>query len=383
MKRRTFIKHGIQSIAGFYVLSSIPPWAQASQTPKKQIFIAGGNGLGDILWMELDTQKQLLVKAPVMPHSFLVHPTAEKTVVVIEKAGTKAAVCDFQAGKLQKLLQCPKEFEFYGHGVFSGDGKTLYVTRVERSTGIGHLVAFNAKTYQEQGQVQVAPGGIHDSYLLSDKKTLLITSSGLQVSNYSPQGASVLKPRIEKSSLVHLDLETGKVKSKQFLDDEDQAIGHFAVTPDEQKIVAITIPFVDGILSNVEKGKGGIYTAPMGGAFKRVEMPKDVQKKIHGELLSVAIDVEKDRFYATNPNGKMLFEVQNSTNKLVKAYDLHVNGLAVWKREKDDIILMNPSNAQPGKDPILAKDAASGRDIQFKMPTPQPFISPHLLIISV
>lgn len=383
MKRREFIQNGIQSIAGLYALSSIPQWAYGAGLHKKQIFIAGGNGHGDVLWMELDTQKQLRVKAPVMPHSFLLHPAAEKTVVVIEKAGTKAAVCDFQSGKMRKLIECPKGFEFYGHGVFSGDGKTLYITRVERSTGIGHLAAYDARTYKEQGQVQVAPGGIHDSFLLSDKKTLLVTSSGLQVNTYASGGAVVVKPRAEKSSLVHLDLETGKVKSKQFLNDETQSIGHFAVTPDESKIVAITVPFADGLLNNVEKGKGEIHTAAIGGAFKKIEMPAEIQKKIHGEFLSVAIDADKDRIYATNPSGKMLFEVQNSTNKLVKAHDLHVNGLAIWKGGNEDTLLMNPTAAESGKDPIFAKDAGSGRDVAFKMPFQDQFISPHLLIISI
>lgn len=383
MKRREFIQNGIQSIAGLYALSSIPHWAYAADPKKKQIFIAGGNDQAHILWMELDTGKQLRVKAPVMPHSFLQHPSAEKTVVVIEKAGSKAAVCDFQAGKTQKLIQCPKGFEFYGHGVFSGDGKSLYITRVDNSTGIGYLASYDAKTYREQGQVQVAPGGVHDLHLLSDKKTLLVSSSGLQVSSYSGSGPVVSKPRIEKSSVVHLDLETGKVKSKLFLGDEDQVVGHFAVSSDERKVVAISVPFVDGHLNDVEKGKGGIYTASMGGTFKKIEMPTDIQKKIRGELLSVAIDADKDRFYATNPNGKMLFEVQNSTDKLVKAHDFHVNGLAIWKGDKEDTLLMNPTINEPGKDPIFAKDVGSGRDVAFKMPTQDQFISPHLLIISI
>jgi hypothetical protein len=159
---------------------------------------------------------------------------------------------------------------------------------------------------------------------------------------------------------------------------DDQIIGHFIISTDEKHILALTVPLVDHIINNIEKGKGAIYTCSLSTELKRISLPKDTLEKVRGEMLSVVMDEDMDRAYVTNPAGDLIIENKISTSEHVKTHFIHGAGLAIWKHQ----LIMNQSTL--GKDPksdLQKMNLSSGKREALQSTLTEAFTSSHILII--
>jgi uncharacterized protein len=157
------------------------------------------NGAGDIITNQ---------KLPDRGHSFAAGGPEGKAVIFARRPGTFALAFDPNRQIEPLLFSAPEGSHFYGHGLFSPDGKLLYATENAYETGDGMIgiydVAFGFK------RIGAFPsGGIdpHDMVLMADGKTLCVANGGILT--HPDSGRQKLNLGTMKSVISFIDLKSG------------------------------------------------------------------------------------------------------------------------------------------------------------------------------
>lgn len=227
--------------------------------------------------IDLDTRQVTQVPVAFKPHGYAQNPRQPAHIWAFEKWGRGAAEVDFATASVAQTFASPEDTQFFGHGLFSRDGKICFAVREDLTTGLGHCIGFDTTTYQEVMDIQATPGGLHECHLLDDD-TFLVASNGAPV--IFKDGVMQSTPMVEHSSLVHVDPWAGKVRDKKFIADDDQIIGHFALSW-AGAIIALSSQRRSAAVPH-----GAIYFGHLNKpALRRVVLPEALEAKLQGEML--------------------------------------------------------------------------------------------------
>ena len=117
---------------------------------------------------------------PGRGHSFAVRPGGHTAVHFARRPGRFALVVDLVRGAVDRRLETPADRHFYGHGVFSLDGRLLYATENDFSGERGVIGVYDANAdYRRIGELESHGIGPHDIHLLSDGETLVVANGGI------------------------------------------------------------------------------------------------------------------------------------------------------------------------------------------------------------
>lgn len=96
------------------------------------------------------------------------------------RPGVFALVIDLSRGIVSTEFSTPENRHFYGHGVFSGDGRLLYATENDFEGEHGVIGIYDATDgYRRVGELASHGIGPHDVRLLSDGNTLVVANGGI------------------------------------------------------------------------------------------------------------------------------------------------------------------------------------------------------------
>jgi uncharacterized protein len=157
------------------------------------------NAAGDII------TKQTL---PDRGHAFAAGGPDGKAVIFARRPGTFAMAFDPKKKTEPVLFSAPQGSHFYGHGLFSPDGKLLYSTENQYETGDGIIGIYDvAAGFKRIGAF--ASGGIdpHDMVLMADGKTLCVANGGILT--HPDSGRQKLNLDTMKSVICFIDLNSG------------------------------------------------------------------------------------------------------------------------------------------------------------------------------
>ncbi len=106
---------------------------------------------------------------------------------------------------------------FFGHGVFSADGKLLYTTENDYASAKG-IIGIRDATDGYRQIAEFSAGGVepHDIALMADGRTLVIANGGIRT--HPDSGSKELNIPEMQPSLVYLDLGTGDIVEEHLLD---------------------------------------------------------------------------------------------------------------------------------------------------------------------
>jgi hypothetical protein len=363
--RRRFLKSLLALPAvgvAMYSLRSL-----ASPAEIKNYLVVGSDKGASLVDLDAHTVKH--VSLDFSPHSFVPHPSLPMRFVGIEKWGWDAAEVDFEKGTARPIPS-GDGFQFYGHGIYIEEHKAVFIARVDTKTGLGHLVGYDPITYEILRDFQVAPGGLHDCHRLSDG-TLMFASSGIRLIGDKVKGDKkpYLAPLINgehvaPSALIRIDIQDGKVLGQLPIEDEIQSIGHFAVTKNGEVLALCTS----------RKGRvGNLYYSPnLTGPLKPVKFNPDIQARLIGEMLSVALNADHSHAAVTNPASSTVILVDMKTGEVLKTQNemllniafnpKHPSFLGSFKKLKiiddafthvDDFALNDPNPSLNGAHSIL------------------------------
>ncbi len=162
-------------------------------------------------------------------HDIALDRARGQAVVFARRPGSFALAFDIKGRREPVLFTTPANRHFYGHGVFSGDGRLLYATEHDNETRQGLLGVYNATAgYRRIGEIPTYGIGPHEVILLSDDKTLAVANGGIET--HIETGREKLNVATMVPSLAFIDTASGALlaQHKQSGDLHKLSIRHVA-----------------------------------------------------------------------------------------------------------------------------------------------------------
>ena len=148
------------------------------------------------------------VDLPVRGHDVTYSAEAGRAVVFARRPGTFAVVFDPTGQAAPQTIASIEGRHFFGHGVFSPDGKLLYATENDFDNGRGVLGIYDvAGGYNRIGEFQTYGVGPHEVILLPNGKTFAIANGGIET--HPDYGRAELNLETMDPSLSFVDARDG------------------------------------------------------------------------------------------------------------------------------------------------------------------------------
>lgn len=310
--RRQFLAHsalgiGLGAVSGLWQHS-----LHAAPLQTNHRYLVGTDDA--VCLINLDTKNITHLQVGFKPHSFTRNPHHPSQMMTIEKWGSRGAIIQFEDGKddgkLIQRINCPENYLYFGHVVFSPFDQRYLATRVDMTTGKGYLIGFDAQTFKQVSEHNVSPGALHDCHFLPDN-TLLVASEGAR---YIGHVDIETHSRAARSSLVQYDLYHDKVIKNIYADKEEQTLSHFQIL-DNGAIIALSTT------ANPMAHGNAFFCAPRGDVLKKISWSIDTDKKARGEVLSIAVDTKDGIAMLTNPDAKLAILINSATGEHIKTID--------------------------------------------------------------
>lgn len=223
---------------------------------------------------------------PKRAHGATLRPGGAEVAVFGRRPGPYLAVFDARDGtKLHHVAAAPGR-HFYGHGVYSPDGATLFATENaydEEQPGV--IGIYDARDgYKRLGEMGAGGTGPHDIRLMPDAKTLVVAVGGIRTHPDTPR--VMLNIPTMDPSLTYLDLGSGEVV--------DQVRQPAALHQNSMRHLAVT---ADGLVMCVQQWEGVATEKPplvalhrRGEALRLLEAPAGVVGQMRNYCGSASAD---------------------------------------------------------------------------------------------
>tara|TARA_Y100001936_G_scaffold230833_1_gene254261 strand:+ start:1085 stop:2146 length:1062 start_codon:yes stop_codon:yes gene_type:complete len=173
----------------------------ANADRQKQFHAAGLTPAGNIAFE---------MRIPQRGHGVATHPSGREAVIFARRPGNFAFVFDCKLGHKIRFLQSPTGSHFYGHGVYSKDGRHLFSTENNYGDGRGFIGVWDTQRgYQRMGRWASGGIGPHELVLSQDGKQLIVANGGLRT--HPETGRQKLNIPTMQPSLTFLDIKNGTI----------------------------------------------------------------------------------------------------------------------------------------------------------------------------
>ncbi|MCC4263520.1 DUF1513 domain-containing protein [Oceanimonas baumannii] len=227
MHRRQFL----QGLSAAGVLCSLGLAGCALPASRHRYLIGGGRRDGGryvVQALNLDGSLRYELPLPARGHGIATHPSRPLAVCHARRPGSYLALFHHQQGNLLQVREADPDRHYYGHGVFSTDGKLLYTTEGVRSTSEG-IIGVYALHHEQLTKVNEFSGfglGPHEICRLPDGN-LVVGVGGVHTQGRTPLNLDTMHP-----SLCYLHATSGHIMEQRSLVDKHLSIRHLAVTSD-------------------------------------------------------------------------------------------------------------------------------------------------------
>jgi len=223
---------------------SSPALLAQSGTPHSQPLLASAatnkQGQHSLKLVAADGELLLDHPLPARAHHIALHPQQPWLAAIARRPGTYIEVIDYQRQRLVKRLQSPAGRHFYGHAIFSEDGRYLISCENNLPDGQGRITVRDLQ--QDFAQVADYPSygiGPHELKLLSDQQTLVVANGGILT--HPEQGRDKLNLDNMQPSLAYIDLASGTLQEQVSPPTEmhQLSIRHLDVNADDTVMIAL------------------------------------------------------------------------------------------------------------------------------------------------
>ncbi len=150
------------------------------------------------------------VQLPGRGHATAVRPGTTQCITFARRPGNFAIAFDARGGGQTFLLSTPPNRHFFGHGIYSRDGRLLFSTENDFENVRGILsVRDVSQNYRRIGEFDTGGIGPHEVAVLPDKRTLVVANGGIETHPDFP--GQPLNIAAMSPSLTYLDSENGDI----------------------------------------------------------------------------------------------------------------------------------------------------------------------------
>jgi Uncharacterized protein conserved in bacteria len=309
LDRRTFLQAiGWSATAAFAGSASsfaaqLQMFAAAYQVP--------GGGYGVAILSE-DGRVLREVALPDRGHDITVDRATRRAVVFARQPGTFAVIFDLDGHEAPVTLASVEGRHFYGHGVFSPDGKLLYATENDYDAAAGMVGIYDATDgFSRIGEFPTHGVGPHELLLCPDGRTLAIANGGIET--HPDFGAAKLNLATMQPSLVFIDRLTGELLEKHELPPDLHRLSIRHMDFDG----AGTLWFGCQYEGPATERPALVGRARKGEHFGLVDLPEPVVSGLRNYIGSVAANPDAGTVAVSSPQGNRLLVIDAASAAVV------------------------------------------------------------------
>ncbi|MCB9993215.1 MAG: DUF1513 domain-containing protein [Hyphomicrobiaceae bacterium] len=218
--RRTFLK----SAGAGFALSLSARGAEVFAATDAVFATAARDEGGNFIAALLNERGDLIstIGLPGRGHDITRCPATGRYVAFARRPGTFAVVFDPNSGAAQTITS-PDGRHFYGHGVFTPDGRLMFATENQIDGAAGKLGIYDATDrFRRIGEWDTGGIGPHDLLLSADGKLLCVANGGIET--HPDFGRQKLNIPTMKPSIVWIDIESGHIVARHDLPPEQHKL---------------------------------------------------------------------------------------------------------------------------------------------------------------
>ncbi|KRA50511.1 DUF1513 domain-containing protein [Devosia sp. Root635] len=309
-QRRAFLK-----AAGAGFAASLLPQQVLALERNELVFASSvrtaGGGYGAVL---LGERGDLIasIALPDRGHDITISREAGRGVVFARQPGTFALVFDPAGREAPVTLTSVEGRHFYGHGVFSPDGRLLYATESDFEAAQGVVGIYDATDgYRRIGEFPTYGTGPHEMLLMPDGVTFVVANGGIET--HPDFGRTELNIDTMDPSVVFIDRRDGRLVGQLRLEAglHQLSIRHMAI--DGRGRVWFGCQY---------KGAPGespqlVGYATMDGAIELVELPPGTLADLRNYVGSVAASADGGMVAVSSPQGDLLVAIDTEGKRPV------------------------------------------------------------------
>lgn len=305
-QRRAFLK-----AAGAGFAAGLMPAQAIAMQSAELVFASAVRTAEGRYGAALLTERGDVVSTLVLPdrgHDITFSPQAGRAVVFARQPGTFAVVFDPTGTAAPLTLTSPEGRHFYGHGVFSPNGRLLYATESDFNARRGVIGVYDATGgYRRIAEFPTCGIGPHELLLMPDGKTLVIANGGIQT--HPDYGRAELNLDSMDPSVCFVDTGSGTLVGQLRLDAglHQLSIRHLAI--DARRRVWFGCQY----RGPAEDRPQLVGYATVDGRIALIELPPDTLSDMRNYIGSVAVSGDGKTIGVASPEGDMIVAIDTAS----------------------------------------------------------------------
>ena len=346
---RTTLRLLAGGVAGSLLPASLRAEAGAPSAPLYLSARVDAAGAYRVSGFSTDGARVFDLPLPGRGHSFAVRSDGRAAVHFARRPGRFALVLDLLRSTIARRVKTPAGRHFYGHGVFSPDGRLLYATENDFDGERGVIGVYDAaQCYARVDEFPSHGIGPHEIALLSDGETLVAANGGIATHPDLPR-VKLNLPTMAPA-LCYVNRRSGALRRKLTLDPALHRLGirHLAVGPDDTVAVAMQYegPAQDVVpLVAVHRAEGGLKPLPA---------PLAVLRAMKNYCGSICFGPSGRTIAVSSPRGNLMTFWDVGTGRYLSSAKVS-DGCGVAPGPRPSVFL-----ASSGRGSVVVIDARSG-----------------------
>jgi uncharacterized protein len=288
----------LQGLAAVVAAGQVPGSARANAPALYVSCRMDAEGKASAAMFSSDGMELFSTILPSRGHDATARPASGEVVVFARRPGNWFIVVDAAQGRLASTVLAAKDRHFYGHGVFTPEGRLLYATENDTVSGNGVLGIYDSSDgYRRIGEIPSRGIGPHDIAFLPGGKTLVVANGGLRT--LPETGREILNKDDMKPNVALIDWQHDQILAIFELDPKLRALSirHMAIARDR------TIAFGCQYQGNPNDLPPLVGTVGTTGKVTLFDMPETELLGMANYVGSMSLDSSEEIVAATSPQG--------------------------------------------------------------------------------
>jgi len=275
-----------------------------------------------------DGQDVRAIALPERGHDITVCPVTKRCVVFARRPGNFAIAFSAERDEAPQAFTTPPDRHFYGHGIFSRDGRLLYATENDFEAARGVIGIYNvAAKFERIGEFASHGLGPHDLAFLRGEPVLVVANGGLREHPDFGGGRRVLNPGAIDTCIAYVDVNTGDLLERHVLGKPGVlSLRHLDVGTDDTVVVGAQIE------GTADHDAALVFMHRRQHALSAVMLPAELKGRLAGYVSSVAVDGSGEVAAVTSSRGSLTAIIEIGSGRLVRTLSCNdVSGVSATR----------------------------------------------------
>jgi hypothetical protein len=316
--RRTLLLAGLASASGL-----APRRAVADAGPLFAAARANADGSYSAAIFDVQGRDIASVALPDRGHDIEICPVTRRCVAFARRPGTFAVA--FGGGAETVAFGSPDDRHFYGHGVFSLDGRLLYASENDFDAGVGVIGVYDvAKGFARVGEFPSYGVGPHELRFLKHQAILVVANGGYREHPDLGGGRRILNPDAVETSIAYIDPTTGDLIERHHLEAPGQiSLRHLDIGEGDVVVIGAQLERPSHEYPSM------VFRHRRQKRLEAVVLPAPVEASLDSYVSSMAVDHSGSIATVTSSRGGVAVMIEIATGCVVRRIAMDdVSGVA-------------------------------------------------------